>query len=315
MESEVRGLSKKIKIFEVGPREGFQIEDGPISTENKINLINRLSETGLKSIEVTSFVSPKWVPQMADADRLLSGINKNHNVAYRTVYLNVKGLQRALLNNVTIDGVLMITASHTFSKKNTNKDINETLKSIPSWIVAYKSFNISVDQLAVMAAFGCNFEGYLEINEVKNVIRQAIQVVEEQGETIKKIKLADTMGWANPYQMKRTIDSIKNEWPHIEIALHLHDTRGLGLANALAAIQEGVYEFESAVGGLGGCPFAAVKGAAGNVATEDLVFMCHEMGFETNIDLDKLLDCARMAEEIVKHPLPGHLLRGGMLKK
>ncbi|MDQ1002659.1 hydroxymethylglutaryl-CoA lyase [Neobacillus niacini] len=309
------GLPKSLTIYEVGPREGFQIEDGPISTNDKVKLINCLSETGLTSIEVTSFVSPKWVPQMADAEEVLSKINRKQEVSYRTVYLNVKGLQRAYQNDVTLDGVLMLTASETFSKKNTNKGIDETLSAIPHWIQAYQEFKIPVDQIAVMAAFGCNYEGEINIQKVMNTIQQAIDRVEENGESIKKIKLADTMGWANPEQIKETIYTIKKKWPQMKILLHLHDTRGLGLANAYAAMQEGVDEFESAISGLGGCPFAAVKGAAGNIATEDLAFMCMEMGVNTGVDLDLLLDCARMTEGIVGHSLPGHLMRGGLFQR
>lgn len=309
------GLPKRAVIYEVGPREGVQIEDGPIATEDKVRLVNALGETGLTSIEVTSFVSPKWVPQMADAEEVLSRINRNEHVAYRSVYLNVKGLQRASENDVTIDGVLMLTASNTFSKKNTNKDIEETFAALPAWIEAYQGFHIPVDQVIVMSAFGCNYEGRIEVSHVMNLLRQAIRTAEEHGESIKKIKLADTMGWANPEQMKKTVYAVKNEWPDKEILLHLHDTRGMGLANTYAALQEGVDQFESAVGGLGGCPFAAVKGAAGNVATEDLVFMCMEMGIDSGINLNLLADCARMAEQIVGHPLPGHLLRGGLFRK
>jgi hydroxymethylglutaryl-CoA lyase len=308
------GLPKSVLIYEVGPREGFQIEDNPISTDHKVKLVDCLSDTGLSSIEVTSFVSPKWVPQMADAEEILSRIKRKKGVSYRTVYLNVKGLQRAYQNGVTVDGVLMLTASQTFSKKNTNKDIEETLSTIPFWIQVYQEFKIRVEQIAVMAAFGCNYEGRIEPQKVVGILRQAIGSVEERGETIIKIKLADTMGWANPEQIKKTIYTIQNKWPQLKILLHLHDTRGLGLANAFAAMQEGVDEFESALGGLGGCPFAAVKGAAGNIATEDLAFMCMEMGMDTGINLDLLLECARMAEGIVGRPLPGHLLRGGLLK-
>lgn len=307
-------MSKKVLIYEVGPREGFQIENVPISTKDKVRLIDSLSETGLSSIEVTSFVSSKWVPQMADAEEILASIKRNEQIAYRTVYLNLKGLERAFLSQVTIDGVLMLTASNTFSKRNTNKNVAETLASIPTWIESYKRFQICVDQVVIMAAFGCNFEGEIELEHITELLSKTIQFAEEKGEKIKKVKLADTMGWANPEQIKRTINAIKLEWPHLEIILHLHDTRGLGLANTYAALQEGVYQFESAIGGLGGCPFAAVKGAAGNVATEDLIFMCQELGFETNINLESLLQCTRLAEEIVGRPLPGHLLKGGLLK-
>ncbi|MBS4211715.1 MULTISPECIES: hydroxymethylglutaryl-CoA lyase [Neobacillus] len=309
------GLPKSVVIYEVGPREGFQIEDGLISTNDKVKLVNGLSETGLTSIEVTSFVSPKWVPQMADAEEVLSQIKRKEGVSYRTVYLNIKGLHRAYQNSVTLDGVLMLTASNTFSKRNTNKDIKETLSTIPSWIQAYKEYKIPVEQIAVMAAFGCNFEGDIEQRKILDILRRTVQMAEENGETIQKFKLADTMGWANPQQIKNMIYTIRNEWPQIKILLHLHDTRGLGMANAYAAMEEGVNEFETALGGLGGCPFAAVKGAAGNIATEDFVFMCMELGIGTGINLDLLIENVSAAEMIVGHSLPGHLLRGGLLRR
>ncbi|WP_249870774.1 hydroxymethylglutaryl-CoA lyase [Oceanobacillus saliphilus] len=305
-------LPKSIKIYEVGPREGFQIEDGPISTGDKVELINKLNHTGISSIEVTSFVSPKWVPKMADAEKVLHLMEKKPNVEYRTVYLNINGLRRALNNNVTIDGVLLLTASNTFSKRNTNKSIQKTLYDLKDWITVYKESGLKVDQLALMAAFGCNFEGNITLPQTVNIIQNAMSIAEENNEKIRKIKLADTMGWANPQQIKRTINIVKENWPEIEIILHLHDTRGLGLANAYAAMEEGVREFETAIGGLGGCPFAAVKGAAGNIATEDLVFMCEEMGIDTSIDLEGLLECTKFAEEIVGHRLPAHLTTGGM---
>ena len=305
-------LPKRVLLYEVGPREGFQIEKGPISTEQKVRFINELNHTGIQSIEVASFVSPKWVPEMSDVEEVLSRIERKDGISYRTVYLNIKGLQRALQNNVTVDGVLMLAASNAFSKKNTNKDIKETQKQLPKWVKAYQEADIAVNQLALMSTFGCNFEGNISLSRVMDVLKNATKIAEENGEVITKIKLADTMGWANPEQIKRTIYSIKEEWPDINILLHLHDTRGLGLANAYAALQEGVREFETAIGGLGGCPFAAVNGAAGNISTEDMAFMCEEMGIYTGLDLEALLNCTKLAEEIVGHKLPAHLLNGGI---
>jgi hydroxymethylglutaryl-CoA lyase len=307
------GLPKSVFIYEVGPREGVQIEDGPISTDDKVSFINAISQTGVNSIEVTSFVSPKWVPQMADADEVLSRINRKPDVSYRAVYLNIKGLERALVHNVKIDGVIALTASSIFSKRNTNKTVEEAIELLPNWITKYQELQIPVDQIALMTAFGCNFEGDISTERVLSVLQQALTKAEVYGEDISKFKLCDTMGWANPEQIKRTIYSIQEKWPEKGIILHLHDTRGLGLANVYAAIQEGVREFESAIGGLGGCPFAAVKGAAGNIATEDLVLMCEEMGIDTGINLDSLVECATMAERIFGHELPGHLSKGGLL--
>lgn len=308
-------LPMDVFIYEVGPREGVQIASNPISTEDKVSFINALSETGLKSIETVSFVSPKWVPNMADADDVLVKLNKKPEVAYRTIYLNVKGLERALGHQVTIDGVVNVSASDIFSRKNNNRSTEELLDLIPSWIEVYQNAGIPVDQLAIMAAFGCNYEGHVPLERVLDLITKVAQLFQEHGEKLKKLKLADTMGWANPEQIKRTVTIIKEKWPDMEIILHLHDTRGLGLANAYAALKEGVRHFESAVGGLGGCPFAKVKGAPGNICTEDLVFMCEEMGVKTGIDLDKLLECVNFAEKIFGHGLPGHLSRGGLFRE
>ena len=305
-------LPKKVEIYEVGPREGFQIEDQLIATEDKVNFVNSINQTGISNIEVTSFVNPKLVPNMADAEEFLAKIDRNPNVNYRSVYLNVKGLKRAIEQNITIDGVVSISASDIFAKRNTNKSAEELIGTIPQWVASYQEVGIPVDQFAVMATFGCNFEGVISLDRVMSTLRKAKSILEENGEALRKLKLCDTMGWANPEQIKRTVHAIKNEWPEIDIMLHLHDTRGLGCANAYAALQEGITEFESAIGGLGGCPFAAVKGAAGNIATEDFVFLCESLGIETGVDLGKLLECVEIAEKIVGRDLPGHLRSGGL---
>jgi len=307
------GLPKKVTIYEVGPREGFQIEDQLLATEDKVKFVNKINETGLTSIEVTSFVNPKLVPNMADAEEFLAKISRIPNVDYRTVYLNVKGLKRAIEEDVKIDGVISVSASNIFAKRNTNKYADELIGTIPQWVEAYQQIGVPADQLAVMATFGCNFEGEITLDQVMSTLRKSKELLEENGETLRKLKLCDTMGWANPEQIKRTIYAIQNEWPEIDIMLHLHDTRGLGIANAYSALQEGITEFESAIGGLGGCPFAAVKGAAGNIATEDLVFLCENLGIETGVNLGKLLECVELAESIVGRSLPGHLRSGGLL--
>ena len=306
-------LPKKVSLYEVGPREGFQSESNPIPTEDKISFVNELGKTGLKHIEVTSFVSPKWVPQMADAEILLQNIERFPGVTYRAAYLNLRGLQRALNNEVTLDGSLVLSASDAFSKRNMNKSTQEMFDKLPEWIEAYKEANIRVKQMGFMASFGCNFEGYIHLDHLMKLMGDVINLADSYGETIQKVKLADTMGWANPEQIKRTVCTIQDKWPELQIHLHLHDTRGLGLANVYAALQEGLWEFDTAVGGLGGCPFAAVKGAPGNISTEDVAFLCEQMGIDTGLDLNKLVHCAKLAEKIVGRELPGHLARGGVL--
>lgn len=306
-------LPQHVELYEVGPREGFQSEASKIPTEDKICFINSLSQTGLKNIEATSFVSPKWVPQMADAEMVLASIDRVPGVAYRAAYLNLKGLERALTNNVTLDGSLVLSASNVFSKRNMNKTTNEMFDTLPEWIEAYKNAGIPVKQMGFMASFGCNFEGYINLDHLLELMGKVISLAESYGERIQKVKLADTMGWANPEQIKRTVRAIQDKWPELNIHLHLHDTRGLGLANVYAALQEGLWEFDTAVAGLGGCPFAAVKGAPGNISTEDVAFLCEEMGIDTGLNLETLVECSRLAERIVGRELPGHLSKGGVL--
>jgi hydroxymethylglutaryl-CoA lyase len=305
----------KVVLHEVGPREGIQLDGENLSTADKVAFVNALSLTGLRSIEVTSFVSPKWVPTMADAEQVMAAIARKPGVAYTAIYLNPRGLERALAAKASVEGVLVLTASEAFCKRNTNRTIAETLSALPEWIATYQRAAVPVDQVAVMATFGCNFEGHVPLAKVLEVVGKAIAIAAEHGEQIKTIKLADTMGWANPEQIKRTIETVRSDWPKAGIALHLHDTRGLGLANAYAAMEMGVCEFDSAVAGLGGCPFAAVKGAAGNISTEDLAFLCDEAGVETGIDPELLLECARMAERIFRKPLPSHLPKGGLFRQ
>jgi hydroxymethylglutaryl-CoA lyase len=314
MEGPLTHMTSNVIIHEVGPREGAQIEDPPIPTAAKVSLSNALSETGLQSIELVAFVSPKWVPAMADAEDVLAQISRKSGVRYTGIYLNVQGLERALGAKCSIDGSLSVSASETFGKRNTNKSIEETFAAQPAFITAYQAAGIPVDQILVVAAFGCNFEGYIPLERVTDGIARLIEIAAERGETIRRVKLLDTMGWANPEQIRRTIDRVRALFPGLEIALHLHDTRGLGLANADAALREDVRHFDAAIAGLGGCPFAAVKGAPGNITTEDFAFMCEEMGISTGLDLDKLIECSALAEEIFGRELPGHLSKGGLFR-
>jgi hydroxymethylglutaryl-CoA lyase len=307
-------LPSAITIREVGPREGFQFEKGPIPTDRKVELVDALSGTGLRHIQVTSFVSPKWVPQMADADEITAKFWKAPGVEYDALFLNDRGLERALASGVyTFIGHLTMVASDVFAKKNTNKTIDELIAAIPSRIALYKQHGITTRAVGVQAAFGCNYQGDVPLSDVLRVVGAAIDVAAEHDERIEEVRLSDTMGWANPLQMKRTISAVQDRWPDVSISLHLHDTRATAMANAMAGLELGVTSFDSSVGGLGGCPFASHKGSAGNIVTEDLAFMCEEMGVETGVDLEKLIECAALAEDVVGHPLPSKLLRGGSL--
>lgn len=307
-------LPKRIVIHELGPREGMQIEKTPIATAEKIRLVDLLSDCVFPEIEVTSFVSPKWVPQMADAEQVAAGFKRRPGTKYTCVYLNTQGMARAVgTQKLDVEGSLSVTASETFSKKNTNRTIAETFTETEKRIEALRQMNVPISEVSVMAAFGCNYEGNIAPEHVVRLIDRMMGIAADHALPIKLIQLADSMGWANPQSVRRLVGMVQDRWPDARINLHLHDTRGMGLANALAALEMGVDDFDSAVAGLGGCPYAGFKDAPGNIATEDLVHMCNEIGVETGVDLERLLDVAREAENIVGHPLPGKVMRGGHL--
>ncbi|MCJ2144773.1 hydroxymethylglutaryl-CoA lyase [Methylobacterium sp. E-066] len=309
-------LPKSVKMIEVGPRDGLQIEPRIVPTGEKLRMIDAIAEAGVKEIEAGSFVNPKAVPQMADADELFDKIEKKPGVRYRALWLNPKGLERAIENgHVDMDGKLTITASEAFIKRNTNRSIDETFAQMPDWIAQYREAGIVVNSLGVMAAFGCNFEGYIPEDRVVRLVDRTMKIMDDHGCRLTYLSLADTMGWGTPGQMKSLVGKIRHKWPDLTLKLHLHDTRGQAVANAVAGMEMGVTEFDASVGGLGGCPFAGHKGAAGNICTEDLVFTCAEMGIETGIDLDALVEAAKLSEEFVGHPLPGKVMKGGTLTR
>jgi len=307
-------LPKRIIIHELGPREGMQIEKTPIATSEKIRLVDLLSDCVFPEIEVTSFVSPKWVPQMADAEQVAAGFKRRAGTRYTCVYLNTQGMARAVgTQKLDVEGSLSVTASETFSKTNTNRTIAETFAETERRIEALQQMNVPISEVSVMAAFGCNYEGNVAPEHVVRLIERMMGIAAAHGLPIKLIQLADSMGWGNPQSVRKLVGMVQDRWPDSRINLHLHDTRGMGLANALAAMEMGVDDFDSAVAGLGGCPYAGFKDAPGNIATEDLVHLCNEIGVETGVDLERLLDVAREAEKIVGHPLPGKVMRGGHL--
>ncbi len=310
-------MPSHVIIKEVGPREGFQFEKGDISLAAKISLVDALSDTGVSIIEFTSFVSPKWVPQMADADQMVAGIKRVPGVAYEAIWLNEAGLERAarLRESLALRPMFGVAATDTFTRKNTNRSVDEKIAELPAWARRYQALGMDWIDVGVMAAFGCNYEGDVTPAQVINVIEKVEEQAVGCGSRLGNISLADTMGWANPLQIKRLVGAVRARWPAIPVKLHLHDTRALAIANVVAALEIGVDRFDSAVAGLGGCPFAAHKGAAGNVTTEDLVFLCQEMGVHTGVDLDAMIEAAQLAERVVGHPLPGKLKSGGNLEK
>ncbi|OFW09415.1 MAG: hydroxymethylglutaryl-CoA lyase [Acidobacteria bacterium RIFCSPLOWO2_02_FULL_59_13] len=309
-------LPKSVRINEEGPREGFQIEKGAISTARKIELIDSLSQTGIKHIQTVSFMPAKNVPGMADADQVVEGLTRFPGVSYTGLWLNEKGLQRAIATRkLDITGMLMLCASEKFLLRNQKRTLAENLEAQHAIIKMYQENKVPVERAGVMAAFGCNFEGDISIPRTLDLIRQILDFGAQYQLDIKVVGLADTMAWATPLSIKRVVGAVREKYPALQISLHLHDTRGMGIANAFAGLEMGVTMYDAAVAGLGGCPFAAHSGASGNVCTEDLVFMCAEMGIETGVDLDKLIESAVLAEEIVGHPLPGSVMKGGTLNR
>jgi hydroxymethylglutaryl-CoA lyase len=310
-------LPKSVHITEEGPREGFQIEKGPIATARKIALIDTLSQTGLDRIQIVSFVNPKAVPGMADADEVVRGITPRDGVAYTALWLNTKGFERAVKfsDRLANTGTIQLSASEKFSLRNQNRNAAQQLAEQNTIVESYKAAGVSVERGSIMAAFGCNFEGDIPASHIVALVAQILDVAREHMVTLKYITLADTMAWATPLAIKRVVGSLRERWPKLDVALHLHDTRGMAIANAYAGLEMGVTRFDSSVAGLGGCPFAGHQGAAGNVCTEDLVFLCDELGITTGIDLDALIECARLAEDVVGHPLPGSVMTGGTLKR
>ena len=307
-------IPKVITIKEEGPREGFQIEKNPIPTERKIEFIDALSNTGLKTIQIVSFVNPKKVPNMADAEEVVAGITPAPGVEYIGLYLNDQGFQRAVATGrLSFHGTIGLNPSETFSMRNTNTTFQQQVERLDSRIALYKENGIPITAGSVSACFGCNFEGDISDDRIMELVKIIFDKAAEHDLTLERFNFLDTMAWATPARIKQTLGRFRDSYPDMPLSLHLHDTRGMGIANAYAGLEMGVDHFDACVGGLGGCPFAGHAGAAGNVCTEDLVFMCEEMGIETGLDLEALRECANMAEEIVGHPLPGSVMKAGSL--
>ncbi len=308
-------LPKFVRVHEEGPREGFQIEPGPIATDRKVEFIEALAETGLTQIDCVSFVNAKKVPGMADAEEVMQRVRRKPGVRYTGLWLNTRGLLRALETQADVVGSIRVTASETFCIMNTGMNHEQTLDEQRNWLQIYRDRKIAVEWGYVMTAFGCNYEGFISTERVCLMVEQLLGLAADAGVTLKGVYLADTVGWGTPQAMEQKLGAVRERWPDLPLALHLHDTRGTGLANAYAALRMGVAQFDSTVAGLGGCPFAGHQGAAGNICTEDLVYMCHEMGIDTGADLEKLIACAQLAEDIVGHPLPGKVQRAGSLAR
>ncbi len=295
-------LSDKVEIVEVGPRDGLQNEKKIVGTDDKVRLIKALVNAGLTQIEATSFVHPKWVPQLADAGELFKQISSIKGVTFSVLVPNEKGFERALDAGVK-EICLFLSASASHNKNNVNMSPQESLQGFKNIISDAKNREIRVKTI-IATAFACPFEG--EINP-KSVLEIADKLAAYD---VDEIVLADTIGHAHPrqvYSMFKLIQNLLENRKQIKISAHFHDTRGMGLANVLAALQAGIVKFDASIAGLGGCPYA--PGASGNIATEDLINMLHCMGIETGIDLRKLLEAAAVAAEIVGRPVQSHMFK------
>jgi len=311
-------MPKFVEFHEEGPREGFQSEPKLYPLAERARLVDALSESGLKQIQVASFVSPKAVPAMADADQLYAAIKRRDGVRYTALWLNERGFERAAATpGVDLDGKLLLYTTDRFSLKNNNCTVAEMRQRQLAWLEAYDRHHLPLELVYIMTAFGCQFEGEVALSTVLDSVAFVRDLCRDQGRPLPRIYLADTVGWANPAEVKRRVAAVREMVPEARVGLHLHDTRGLGAANFYAALEMGIDLFDSSVAGLGGCPFSshADMSAAGNVCTEDMVLMCEELGLETGIDLDALIEAARLAERIIGRPLMGKSMHSGSLRQ
>ena len=245
----------------------------------------------------------------------MTGFTAKPDVEYTALWFNAKGLERATAfsDKLTNTGSISLSASNAFSQKNLNRTHEDNVEAMRKQTALHLEKGLPVRRIGVMAAFGCNYQGDVDPVDVISTIEDGLKVADEYQTSITLLSLADTMGWATPARIDRVVGEVRNRWPDKTVSLHLHNTRGLAVANAHAGLRLGVTRFDSTVGGLGGCPFAGQKGAAGNICTEELVLLCEEMGISTGVDLDQLIEVGRMAEEIVGHILPSELIHAGSL--
>jgi hydroxymethylglutaryl-CoA lyase len=288
-----------VTIVEVGPRDGLQNEAKSLSTEHKIEFVNRLSAAGLETIEAGAFVSPRWVPQMADAEAVFAGITRRPGIRYAALVPNLAGLERAHAARVGEVGIFA-AASESFSRKNINQSIQESLATYRQVCARARELGMRVRGY-VSTAFGCPFEGDVPPERVAEVAEALISMGAFE------IAVSDTIGIAHPGQVPRVVSAVATRVPLEQIALHFHDTRGMALANVLTALELGIATFDASAGGLGGCPYA--PGATGNLATEDLVYMLDGLGIRTGVNLHALMDASSFIEAHVGHALPSRYYR------
>ncbi|RZI51710.1 hydroxymethylglutaryl-CoA lyase [Aeribacillus pallidus] len=290
---------KHVTIKEVGPRDGLQNEKTAIATEDKIAWINQLSKTGLTYIEITSFVHPKWIPQLADALDVAAGIERAPGVTYAALVPNQKGLENALTTQVDEISVFM-SASETHNQKNINKSISDTFPVLTAVVQEAKRAKKTVRGY-LSTVFGCPYEGEVSIEQVAAISERLFEM------GVDELSLGDTIGVATPRQVEAVLNSLLKRFPKEKLSMHFHDTRGTALANVLLSLEMGITTFDSSLGGLGGCPYA--PGASGNVATDDLLYMLHGMDIATGIDAGRLTEAALFIQNKIGRALNSHYLQ------
>jgi hydroxymethylglutaryl-CoA lyase len=292
-----------VKIREVGPRDGFQNEPEVIATGDKVRLVEMLARTGVRRLEVTSFVRADVIPQLADGAEVLTRAEIPDDVAVSVLIPNERGLENALeLRDRFQEVNLFLSASETHNQRNVNRSIAESLSGLERVVARARAEGLRAEGV-ISVAFGCPYEGHVPPERVFGIAERLAAAGCEE------VAFGDTTGMANPVQVRQFFTAARERLRDVELTAHFHNTRGQGLANVLAALESGVRSFESSFGELGGCPVP--RGATGNIASEDLVSMLHEMGYETGVDLEALLDCAREAQRVLGRPLSGHVIVAG----
>jgi hydroxymethylglutaryl-CoA lyase len=292
-----------VRIREVGPRDGFQNEPEVVPTAEKVRLIGLLGDAGLRRIEVTSFVRPDVIPQLADANEVLASYDKRDGVAYSVLIPNERGLERALEQRDRFDEVnLFLSASETHNRKNVNRSISDSLTGLEAVIATASGEGLRCEGV-ISTSFGCPYEGEVPAARVLDIAERLA------GAGCDEVAFGDTTGMANPRQVGEFFEVARERLGEVELTAHFHNTRGQGLANVLAALEQGVESFESAFGELGGCPVP--PGSTGNISTEDLVSMLEEMGVSTGVDLPRLINASRAVQDVLGRPLGAHVLRAG----
>lgn len=297
-----QSLPDAVSVYEVSPRDGLQNEAAQVSTYNKTRLVDALTDSGLTRIEVTSFVSPRWIPQLADAEELVRQVHRPETSRFSALCPNRQGLDRAIACGIG-EVAVFLSVSESHNKRNVNKSVADSLAGFRE--VVQPAVERGLRARAYLSTlWGCPYEGEVDPKRGVEITRQLLDM------GCYEVSLSDTIGVGTPRQTMRILEMFLDEFPSQKLAMHMHDTRGTALANVVVGLEMGIRTFDASVGGLGGCPYA--PGAAGNLATEDLVYTLHGMGVQTGIDLERLLEAGRVASAIVGRDLPGKVLRAGV---